>query len=196
MSPHRLINIVDTAILGVAAFGRQTLIARYWLVGPGEGWLSNGQPWPTLIAGGIMAGAVALAFIGFVRGRWILKAFLIFVGIELAASLVDGLAPGMPVWAALERGVGMRYFFYPVAAWLAITVTLICDDSLPLKAIGVMVMALTVTVAIPADWALPRQERSAFHLEAKAFERARPGTVMSFPIRPMMAHQAMLLIKH
>jgi hypothetical protein len=195
-SLHRLIDIVDTPILGVATFGRQTLVDRYWLVGAGEGWLSNGQWWPTLIAGAIVVSALALAIIGFVRGRWILRAFLVFAGLELVAGLVDGLAPGMPVWAALENGVGMRYFFYPIAAWLAVIVTLLCDGLMALRTIGLALMLLTLAVAIPADWALPKHERSAFQQEAKAFDRARPGTVMVFPIPPTVAHHDMVLVKH
>jgi hypothetical protein len=192
-SLHRLINIVDTDILGVAAFGRQTIIDRYWLVG--EGWLANGHPLPTLIAGCIMAGALVLAIISFLRGPWILRAFLIFAGLELAASLVDGVATGQPLWVSLENGIGMRYFFYPIAAWLAVIVTLICDRGLALRAIGIAVMLLTLTVAIPADWALPKQARSTFQQEAKAFDKAPPGTMMSFPIRPMNLHD-MVLTKH
>jgi hypothetical protein len=194
-SPNRLINIIDTDILGVAAFGRQTLINRYWLVGDGEGWLSNGHLLPTLIAACIGVAAVGLAITAFMRGRWILQGFLIFTGLELAASLVDGLGPGMPVWVAMENGVGMRYYFHPIAAWLAILLTITCDRNLLLRTIGVAVLALTITIAVPADWNLPKLSRSSFHREAKAFDRAPPGTVMTFTIRPLALHD-MVLVRH
>ncbi len=193
-SLHRLLDIVDINILGVAALGRERMINHYWIVG--EGWLSNGQPLPTLIAAGLMAGALALAAIAFIRGPWVLRAFLIFAGGELAASLIDGIAPGESTWASMEHDIGMRYYFHPIAAWLAILVTLICDRSSPmLRAIGGAIMALSLTLAVPADWALPKLERTAFHREAKAFDRAPPGTVMSFPVRPAYLHKPMLLVK-
>jgi hypothetical protein len=191
---HRLLNIVDTNILGVAAFGFQAMTLHDWVVG--KGWLSNSQLLPTLIAGCIMAGAFALAIIGCLRGPWILRAYILFVALELVASLVDGIAPGMSTWEAMERDIGMRYFFHPIAAWLAIMVTLVCDRSLPLRAIGIAIMALAVTVAIPADWELPPPEHTLFHHEAKLFDRAGPGTVMTFPVRPAFLHTDMVLVKH
>ena len=191
---HRLLNIVDINILGVAALSRQAMINRYWLVG--EGWLSNGHLLPTAIEICIMAAAAVVAIIGFWRGPWILRAFLIFAALEFAASLVDGIAPGASTWDAMARGIGMRYFFHPIAAWLAIIVTLICDRSLPLRAVGVVVMTLTLAVAIPADWELPKMERSGFHREARAFDHAPPGTRMTFPVRPAYLHEDMVLVKH
>jgi hypothetical protein len=186
----RLINIVDTDILAVAAFGRQGVIDRFWLVG--EGWLTRAQPLPMVIAGCIMAGALALAVIAFWRGPWILRAFIIFVGLELVSSLIDGLSLTQPLWVAMEHWVGMRYYFHPIAAWLAILVALICDRCLPLRAVGVAVMMLTVIFGIPADWELPALPRSTFVQEAKEFAKAPPGTVMSFPIR---RPPAMVLVK-
>jgi hypothetical protein len=54
-------------------------------------------------------------------------------------------------------------------------------------------MALTVIVAIPADWELPKHKKTMFHVEASAFAKARPGTVMRFPVPPF---KDMVLIKH
>jgi hypothetical protein len=193
-SLHRLLDIVNIDILGVAAFGRQTIITSFWL--PSEGWLSNGQSLPNLIAGCIMAGALLLAIIGFVRGPWVLRAFLIFTALEFAASLVDGLPVGRKLWVDLEGDIGMRYYFHPIAAWLAVIVTLICDRNLALRTIGIAVIALTITIAIPADWKLPKLQPSAFHHDAKVFDRAAPGTTMSFPIRPKFINRDMVLVKH
>jgi hypothetical protein len=198
LSVNRLINIINTDILGVATFGRQTLISNFWLVGGGEGWLSNGQALPAALSACIAIGALALTVIAFVRGPWVLRAFLIFVALEFVATLGDGVAPGEPVWVALENGVGARYFFHPIAAWLAIMMTLLCDRIPSLRVIGLAGLLVTVTTAIPADWELPKLSRSDFKQfkeEAKAFERARPGTVMIFPIRPMHLHD-MTLVKH
>ena len=177
----RLINIVDTDILAVAAFGYQGVIDRFWLVG--EGWLTCAEPLPMVIAAGIMAGALALALIAFWRGAWILRAFLIFVGLEFVSSLIEGLRDTRPLWVSMEHWVGMRYYFHPIAAWLAILVALICDRYLPLRAIGAALMLLTIVFGIPADWELPPLPRSTFVQEAKVFAKAPPGTMMSFPIR-------------
>jgi hypothetical protein len=187
----RLINIVVTNILGVAAFGRTAMIDHYWLVG--EGWLSNGSLAATTLAGGIMAGALLLAIIAFLRGPWLLRAFLIFTGLEFATSLTDGLTLVQPLWVAMEGWIGMRYYFHPIAAWLAVLVTLVCDRNPALRSTGVALIAITLVFAIPADWELPKFPTTAFHQEAKAFETAPLGTVMAFPIPPI---HDMVLVKH
>jgi hypothetical protein len=188
---ERLINIVVTDILGVAAFGRTAMIDRYWLVG--EGWLSNGSLAATTLAGCITAGALLLAIIAFLRGPWLLRAFLIFTGLEFATSLTDGLTLVQPLWVAMEGWIGMRYYFHPIAAWLAVVVTLVCDRNPGLRTIGLTLIAITLVFAIPADWELPKLRKSAFHQEATAFEKAPPGTVMAFPIAPL---NDMVLVKH
>jgi hypothetical protein len=191
-SLKRLLNIIDTDILGAAVFGRQAMIDHRWVVG--DGWLSNGHLLPTLIAAAIASCALALAAFAAWRGPWVLRAFLIFVGLELVTSLVGGEASGQPIWAALEQAIGIRYFFHPIVAWLAIIVVLSGDRSLALRSIGVALLLLTVTIAIPADWDLPPLPRTAFHDQAKAFAHAPPGTTMIFPIRPMHMHD-MVLVK-
>ena len=187
----RLINIVVVNVLGVAAFGRTTLIDDYWSVG--QGWLSNGSLPASLVGGSIMAAALTLAIIAFLRGPWILRSFLIFAGLEFGTSLVDGLTTVQPLWVALEGWIGMRYYFHPIAAWLAVLVSLVCDRSLPLRGIGIALLALTVVFAIPADWRLPRHQATNFRTEAKAFAKAPTGTVMAFPEAPS---RDMVLIKH
>jgi hypothetical protein len=190
-SLERLINIVVTDILGVAAFGRTAIIYHHWSVG--QGWLSNGSLVATILAGCILAGALILGIIAFLRGPWLLRAFLIFTGLEFASSLTEGLALVQPLWVAMEGWIGMRYYFHPIAAWLAVVVTLVCDRHPALRTIGAVLMALTLVFAIPADWKLPKLGKTAFHQEAKAFEKAPPGTMMAFPIAPI---NDMVLVKH
>jgi hypothetical protein len=190
-SLERLINIVVTDILGVAAFGRTAMIDHYWLVG--QGWLSNGSLAATTLAGCIMAGALILAIIAFLRGPWLLRAFLLFTGLEFASSLTDGLALVQPLWVAMEGWIGMRYYFHPIAAWLAVVVTLVCDRHPALRTIGVVLIAITLVFAIPADWELPKLGKTTFHHAAKAFEKAPPGTMMVFPVAPI---NDMVLVKH
>jgi hypothetical protein len=190
-SLERLVNIVVTDILGVAAFGRRAMIDHYWLVG--QGWLSNGSLAATTLAGCIMAGALILAIIAFLRGPWLLRAFLLFTGLEFASSLTDGLALVQPLWVAMEGWIGMRYYFHPIAAWLAVVVTLVCDRHPALRTIGVVLIAITLVFAIPADWELPKLGKTTFHHAAKAFEKAPPGTMMVFPVAPI---NDMVLVKH
>jgi hypothetical protein len=187
----RLINIVVTDILGVAAFGRTPLIDHNWLVG--QGWLSDGSLRATIMAGCLMAGAMVLALLAFVRGPWVLRAFLIFTTLELTLSLTDGLTLVQPLWVAMEGWIGMRYYFHPIAAWLAIIVTLICDRNASLRTIGVAIMALTLVYAIPGDWHLPKRKVTIFQAQANAFAHAPPGTMMRFPVAPA---RDMVLVKH
>ncbi len=190
-SAERLINILVTDILGVATFGRRAMIDKDWLVG--QGWLSNGSVAATVVAVCILAAAAVLAGIAFLRGRWILRCFIIFVDLEFASSLTDGLTLVQPLWVAMEGWIGMRYYFHPIAAWLTIVLTLICDRSVALRAAGVALMGLTVVFAIPADWSLPKHPKTSFDQAAKAFAEAPPGTVLRIAVPPI---DDMVLVKH
>lgn len=184
---------LQTIALGVAAVGSRTIIDNFWM--PADaGWLFNGGLAAAVIAGGVCCGAIALAVIACLRGPWILTAFLLFVGVELAASLTDGLAIStVPLWVQLEDAIGMRYYFHPIAAWLAVIVALLCDRFWPLRVTGAALIALTLFWAIPADWELSPLPRTNFQYEAKRFAEAPPGTVMVFPILPLAQ---MALTKH
>lgn len=191
-SGDRLINIVMIDILGVATFGAHTIVQSYWLVG--QGWLSSGRPFAAVISAALCLGAAALVVTAFLRGSLILRAFLIFAGIELLASLMDGLpVTTQPLWVQLEGSIGMRYYFHPIAAWIAVLVTLAGDRNWPLRGIGVALLAVTITWAIPVDWSLPGLPKTSFKSDAKAFAKAPPGTVMTFPTRPIYH---MTLTKH
>ena len=187
----RLMNIVDIDIIGVAALGRQRIIDNHWTVS--EGWLSSAHLLPMLASGCILCGASVLAIIAIWRGPWILRAFLIFTALEFGTSLTNGLSINKPLWANLELWIGMRYYFHPVAAWLAILVVLVCDRNPPLRSIGLGLAALTLVFALPSDWQLPKHQRTTFSAQATLFSDAPPGTVMRFPVAPL---HDMTLIKH
>ncbi|MCB8876595.1 hypothetical protein [Acidisoma silvae] len=189
-------TIMMVKIIGVATIGAQTIVTNFWDYG--QGWLSSGHPWPVVVATILTLLVIALTVLAFLRGPLILKGFLIFAWSEFAASLLDSLPlPGMTMWHALEITIAYRYAFHPICAWLVVLVACAASGIRPARWIGFALLACTVFVAIPADWylnPLPKQTYRDFHHDAKVFAKAKPGTTMSFPVRPM--NTPMTLVKN
>ncbi|GAB2289331.1 hypothetical protein Dimus_023635 [Dionaea muscipula] len=146
-------NIFVTDILAVATLGWRTLIDNFWDVT--RGWLTLGSPAALAIATVLMLAAAALTLRALWRGPWILRAFLLFVALELGASLTAGLRIDQePLWQELSTSIGCRYFFHPILAWLAVVICLCGDRLLPIRMLAWLLLAVTAVVAVPNDWAL------------------------------------------
>ena len=180
-------NILVTDILGVATIGWRTLIDKFWDVS--RGWLTLGSPAALTLATVLELAAALLTLRALWRGPWILRAFLLFVTIEFAASLTAGLRIDQtPLWQELEGMIGGRYFFHPILAWLAVVICLCADRAWPIRLLAVGLLAVTVVVAVPHDWSLrPLPPNAAFREEARHFAAAPAGTVMTFPVQPILS---------
>jgi hypothetical protein len=182
----RFDNVLLSKIIGVTAFGYGTITADGWDIG--KGWLSSHDPFAFWLSVGLVLVAILLGIASFIRGPWILRAFVIFVGLEFAASSLDGLVVGdTPLWVTFEAAFAARYWFHPILAWIAIVFVIASAKGSKLRPIGVLLLICTLFWAIPMDWglpALPMEDFRAFHHEAKVFAHAEAGSSLIFPTRP------------
>jgi hypothetical protein len=187
----RLLHITIVPILGGATLGYSFLLKG--LIYP-YGWLAGTGFLPLLVSTLILAGALAVATAAFIRGPWVVRAFLIFTGCELVAQFVKGLSvPGLPLWQLMEHIFASRYQFHPILAWYAILLTLICDRARALRFTGLLLLAPVIFFAVPSDFVLPPVGNPEFHHETKIFKKLPPGATMKFKMVPW---GEMTLVKH
>lgn len=179
-------NNVGGAVLGV-----RTILRNGW--GPGHGWL-YGNSFAALIVGTLICALIfGLMAVAFVRGRPILRWFLLFVAPQFLAMLVDGITtPRMPLWREIASVLADRYTFFPTLACLAVVVAFAWDRRRCLRWGGRLLLAIILLFAVPGDWSLLPLPHTGFAERARAFAKAPPGTLMKFDIRP---NSQMTLIK-
>ncbi|HEY4249828.1 MAG TPA: hypothetical protein VGM87_01430 [Roseomonas sp.] len=169
-------RIIVMQVLAPATAGNATGLVQ-WL-----GW-----PPPAGASLLAVAAAAALAVLALLRGPLPLKLLIVFAGLVLAASLVSPqVSPDQKQWPLLAaQQTGSRYGFFPLLAWIAIIAWLACAPrALPLRAVGIGLLAALVIVAIPADWTLPPFPDLDFQNHAAGFAAAPAGTVAHIPIVP------------
>ncbi len=177
-------NAIVINWVAVGTIGWHSLLRNAW--GPGHGWLYGQSTAALTVSTVVVLAACALAAIAFARGGVALRCFLIFVALECAATLLDGLPIGkQPLWQELANALANRYSFHPMLAWAAVLVSLTCDRSLILRIGGGAMLASLLVFAIPGDWTLMPLPPTSFAQEAAAFAKAPAGTVMTFPTRPL-----------
>lgn len=185
ISLRRLDTILLNTILGPATLGWQAMKRNGWLAADG-GWLFGPGSAALLVASLLVLGAMLLTGVAAARGGWLLRGFLLFVALECAAGLFDGLPiDHLPLWQQLAIGVAHRYSFHPILAWLAVLVSLAADRAWPLRALGRGLLACSLLFAVTGDWELASLPPTDFQAKAQAFETAPPGTVMTFQTRPI-----------
>lgn len=178
--------ILNTILVGT--IGWHSLLRNGW--GPGFGWLYGDNAAALGLSTLILLAAFTLAVLACRRSRPVLPAFLLFVALECVATLIDGLpANREPLWHEIATSLTSRYSFHPILAWIAVLVALAGDRSLGLRSLGRVGLATVLLFAVPGDFLLQPLPPLGFPQEARAFEQARPGTVMRFPTRPFLYMQ-------
>jgi hypothetical protein len=178
--------ILNTILVGT--IGWHSLLRNGW--GPGFGWLYGDNAAALGLSTLILLAAFTLAVLACRRSRPVLPAFLLFVALECVATLIDGLpANREPLWHEIATSLTSRYSFHPILAWIAVLVALAGHRSLGLRSLGRVGLATVLLFAVPGDFLLQPLPPLGFPQEARAFEQARPGTVMRFPTRPFLYMQ-------
>jgi hypothetical protein len=131
------------------------------------------------------------------RAPFELRLFVAFALAVLAAGLANPLGgpPRLFQWEWLSMpGLGNRYYFFPMLAFLAalLWTARSGSSSLWLRCFAVALLLL-LPIGIYRDWRYPAFKDLRFHDYAVRFERAPSGTKISIPINPGMA---MELTKH
>jgi hypothetical protein len=90
-----------------------------------------------------------------------------------------------PQWPAMTiPPLANRYFMMPMLAWMGVVFTLAADRNCVLRGTGIALLMVTLGWGIPHDWKYMDFPRTDFIARARAFAKAPPGTVMSFPQIP------------
>lgn len=184
--PRMLARILSQQIvLGpLIGQGRMEALQGWWL------WQNNVAPLAVSLA------AAVLAVLALRRGPLILRMACLFAGLLLAAALARPQISAQDAqWPLmLLPGVGQRYYYVPMLAWLGVLISLAGARGLALRSLAVAILALAV-VGIRTDWSHPPRQPTGFAARARAFEAAPSGTTMSFPINPALDGPFMVLQK-
>ncbi len=134
----------------------------------------------------LMLMAATVTALALWRGPVVLRQVALFAGLMLAAAL---FTPSVTLtgqsWEVMTHlPMGNRYFTIPTMAWIAMVLTLACDRSWPLQAVGRLLLAPILLLAIPQDWSILRLRGTDFQARARTFEAAPAGTRMTFPVIP------------
>jgi hypothetical protein len=141
------------------------------------------QLWPALLVSLVGLGLAVLAF---VQGPTAHRQFIIFATLILASSLASPMVTASdPQWHRMQfPGNGGRYYFYPMLAWFATLLVLSSERSdTAIKWLS-RVMLLCCSVGVVSGWHFNRYVHTNYHNEAKTFDRAAPGTSITFNENP------------
>jgi hypothetical protein len=116
-----------------------------------------------------------------------LKSFIAFAVLVIAVSLwrpiasTDGVRPQ---WEVLQTpGLGSRYYFFPMMAFLACLLWLAVTSKRTLRYSCIALLLLT-PVGIARDWAYRPFADLSFAKYAERFRTAAPGSALTIPINP------------
>lgn len=188
--PRRFARIVSQQVLLGPLIGQDnmTWLQSWWL------WENNVAPVTVLL---VAFGLIAVALW---RGPPVLRLACLFAGLLLAAALYQPLISlTESQWPLMTLpGVGQRYYYIPMLAWLGVLFTLAGGwagrRGIVLQGLACVLLA-AVSFGIWTDWNLPQRRPTGFVAQARAFEAASSGTRMSFPINPLMDAVPMVLQK-
>ncbi len=188
-----LVRIVALQVAVGALMGQHTIA-----------WLIAWTPWyyGRLLPSGVALAWLVLTAVAVWRGTTLLRQATLFSWLVFAAALWHpNISPVTPQWQGMVwPGMGVRYYIFPMIAFLGAVFTFASDRVPALRAVGLALLLLLVA-NIPFDWR-PNQlwppERSwevtDFDEQAQQFDFATPGTEFSFGTHPN--GRRMLLVKH
>lgn len=163
---------------------------------PAMEWFHGTALWTSNIGPALIT-AAGLAFVGLavVRRPGLLRQGCLFAALLLGAALLRPQVSNTEAqWPLLTiPGVGNRYYYIPMLAWVGALFALAADRFRPLRwtAVGLLML---LAVGIPVAWRQPGMPATNFAEAARAFALAPPGTRMEFPVHPLGV-MPMVLVK-
>jgi hypothetical protein len=171
-----------------ATFDLLIRIVGFISLGAGIGYsglmkMSGGGILDTPLLYGTAVGSMALMAVALVKGPRLMRQYFIFAAglfaLALARPIVSLTEQQWPL--LLRPSTGNRYFLFPIIAWWGVLFVLAGLAASPLRYIARVLLAITMLVAVPADWGdLFGFPPTDFLETAKAFDQAPPGTTMEF----------------
>jgi hypothetical protein len=81
-------------------------------------------------------------------------------------------------------GVGGRYYFFPMLAWFMGLMVVAGRETRYVLRWAARGLLVCCAIGVVCDWGYTPYPRTGFRDVAKIFDRAAPGTVMTFPGNP------------
>jgi hypothetical protein len=114
-----------------------------------------------------------------------LKLFIVFSALVFVASLRNPIvSTTIPQWQVLILAAGIRYWFFPMLAFVwALIYCVSSNSNWPIRIIAAAGL-LTMPIGIANDWRYPAYKDFDFAAHARQFASAAPGTLVTIPIFP------------
>lgn len=185
-TPDLLARIVAQQVLFGALGGQDAMQALPAL----ETWQSGVLPWAATAA------AVVLAGLALARGSQAIRLSVLAAGFLFTATLArPQISMSGAQWPyMLLPGVGQRYYYIPMLAWLAVLFAWAGSHVIWRRVLGGALLAV-LAFGIWSDWTMPARRPSGFAEQVQAFERAAPGTVWTYEFNPLFEQVPMRLVK-
>jgi hypothetical protein len=181
-TPALLIQILAKQVFLAALVGRRTLAGLSFESGPG---------W-TIAVTAVCVG-IAIECYVLLKAPPVWKAFILFAFCMLSASLAFPMTKS-PQWPALLASGGIRYWFFPMLAFMASVVWMLHGRNPPIVRATSLALLLVMLYGIVQDWGQPRPVDFHFSDYARKFSEIPPGSTLFIPINP--AGWTMQLMKH
>jgi hypothetical protein len=167
----------------------------------GRNALFHAHPLGALVVASL--GIAALLY-GLIRGPLQLKLFILFASLVLACSLaspmpwpiINGVTSGplLPGWEALALGLGQRYWYMPMLAFVATLVWLLKPTIPAAFRLGAILCLVLMPFGVVRDWRFPPRVDLHFGEYAEKLRQAPRGAVLVIPLNP--PGWSMRLVKH
>jgi hypothetical protein len=180
-TPELLIQILAKQVFLAALVGRRTLAG--FSFESQSGWI---------IAVFAVCVGIAIECYALLKAPPVLKAFTLFSFCILAVSLAFPMTKS-PQWPALLASGGVRYWFFPMLAFMASVVWMLHGRNPAIVRATALALLLVMGYGIVQDWGHPRPVDFHFSDYVQKFSELPPGSTLFIPINP--AGWAMQLMK-
>jgi hypothetical protein len=137
-----------------------------------------------LLAAVAIIGTAVVVFC-FLKANLEWKLFILFSELVFAASLRNPMVSmTVPQWQVLLQAPGIRYWFFPMLAFVWALIWCCSTSETRLVRIAGAAGLTLMVFGVLRDWKYPAYTDFNFPKYAKQFEAAAPGTVVTIPIYP------------
>jgi len=171
-TPELLVQILAKQVFLAALLGRRTIAGVSF--DSGWGWIAA-----------ILAVCVGISIEIYVllKAPLMWKAFILFSFCILGVSLAFPMTKS-PQWPALLASGGVRYWFFPMLAFIASLVWMLQERNPAVLRGTALVLLLVMGFGIVQDWGHPRPVDFDFPAWVRKFSEQPPGTRLFIPINP------------
>ena len=171
-TPELLVQILAKQVFLAALVGRRTLAGFSFEAGPN--WI---------IAVVAVCVGIGIECYVLLKAPPVWKSFIFFSFCILAASLAFPMTKS-PQWPALLASGGVRYWFFPMLAFIASVVWMLDRRNPRIVRAAAVTLLLIMVYGIVQDWGHPRPADFHFSEYVRRFSELPPGSRLFIPINP------------